>query len=81
VPLVFCGLAGLARGSGDRRGAFPGAVLLAMTAAVMTRPALVRPATGPPDFYQFGRGNRLGRCHGGNGIHRCGIARSSRLGC
>src|SRR5258707_9407218 len=80
VPLVFCGLASLACGRGGRHGTFPGAILMAMTAAVMTGPALVRPAAGPPALYQFGSGNRFPR-RGGNRIHRCAIALCGSLRC
>src|SRR5258705_13404873 len=80
VPLVFYGIASLACGRGGRHGTFPGAILMAMTAAVMTRPALVRSAAGPPDLYQFGSGNRFRR-RGGNRIHRCAIALCGSLRC
>src|SRR5258705_1336674 len=80
VPLVFYGFTSLACGRGGRHGTFPGAILMAMTAAVMTGPALVRPAAGPPDLYQFGSGNRFRR-RGGNRIHRCAIALCGSLRC
>ena len=81
MPLVFYGLTSLACGGGGRRGTFPGAILMAMTAAIMTRPALVRPAAGPPDLYQFGSGNRIVRRGGNRRIDRCAIAPGSGLDC
>jgi len=62
---------------------------MTMTAAIMTRAALFRPAPGPPDFYQFGscnhigRGCRLCRCFSGGLILRrftcCSFDRIRRL--
>jgi hypothetical protein len=78
MPLALCTFADIAcfTGSGGGRRSFlGGTVLMAMTAAIMTRPALFRPAAGPPDFYQFGNSSRLGRCCDGVALgRRCSIA-------
>src|ERR1700738_3072672 len=78
VPLACGALAGLVGGR-RRLSAFRGRILtalMAMTAAVMTRPPLFRPAAGPPDLHHFGS---HGRGFGAGVDHR-GIGSCSRLG-
>jgi hypothetical protein len=65
VTLALGTVSGLDR-NGSRLNAFLRTVLMAvtaMTAAVMTRPALFRSATGPPDGYHL-RNRTIGRCCG-----------------
>ena len=73
MPLVFWSFAGLARGRAGWR-AFRETRVMALTVAIVARPALFRTPTGPPDFDQFGgsdgfrrRRGRFRRRHLGGG--------------
>jgi hypothetical protein len=57
-----------------------GTVLMAMAVAIMTRPALVRSAAGPPHINHFRRRDSMGRSRCGHAcIRRSRIADGSRL--
>ena len=55
-------------------------VLMGMAMAIMTRPAIVRSAAGPPHINHFRRSDNIGRNRRGRAsIHRCRIAHGRRL--
>jgi len=82
VTLAFGTVSGLGR-SGSRLNAFLRTVLMAvmaMTAAVMARPALFRSAPGPPDIHHLRNRNGIGSCCGsGTRIRRCNVTRCDGL--
>jgi hypothetical protein len=84
VPLVLWRLAGFAGGSDSgRRRTLLRAVVMAMTGAIVTRPAFFRTAARPPDLYQFRDRGYLSRgCFGrnnGGGNVRDGSVRGGSL--
>ena len=77
MPLALGGLAGFAGDGGSGLRAFGVALLMtlmARTIAIMTRPALFRTATGPPDLDHFGLCGDSGCGVSGARFRRCGIA-------
>ncbi len=82
MTLALGAVSGLDR-SGSRLNAFLRTVLMAvvaMTAAVMARPALFRSATGPPDIHHLRNRNGIRRCcDSGIRIRRCNVAHCDAL--
>ncbi len=85
VPPLFCGGVGVTLG-GDRLRALRRAGLWTMTVTIVTRPALVGAATGPPDLDHLRRRDRLGRRHSrvrrrglGDGNSLCGCLSGSLI--
>src|SRR5258707_9433169 len=78
MPFAFSALAGLVCASGRLR-AFLRTIPMVMTVAIMTRPALLGPATGPPDLDHLRRRNHIGHSSGGRRVCRRGIASCCRL--
>ena len=79
MPLTFGSLAGFTRDGGRGVCALRRTVVMALTAAIVTRAALFRAATGPPDLDHFRYCGDFGRgCLGNARIHRC-ISRGNGL--